>query len=224
MNSFYLLSYNKIPLGIYNKLSYLFDYILELIRFPDKNVNIYKIEINILEVNIAYPTSTLIFKLNKNLNKIFLEESNGKRVEMCSETFSRFKKIQNHFKKPIKKIELPKQEVKVEKKEPIKSKEEIYEINRLKYQMKTLEKWQNKFNSDLKLYNEFKEKKESQEDFEIPEMFKDTYEFFKNSKNVDDSFTEYFSTFNENSEVEFKEIEDLLDYDSSNSDSSNEDC
>jgi len=202
-----------VPLGIYNKLPYLFDYILELIRFPDNKINIYKIEINILEVNIAYPTSTLNFKLNKNLNKVFLEETTGKRVEMCSETFNKFKKIQKYFSKkqnnnePKKRI--PVKEIVEEK--SVKTKEEIYEINRLKYQMKTLEKWQNKFNSDLKLYKDFKEKIESDKDFVIPDMFKEIYDFFENVSQLEDSFTEYFTKFNDNSEVEFKEIEDLLD-------------
>ena len=93
MSSFYLLSYKSVPLGIYNKLHYLFDYILELLRFPDRNIDLTKIEMNHFTVNIGYPNASLKFRLD---NRVYLEETNGKRVEMCSDTFTRFKKIQKY--------------------------------------------------------------------------------------------------------------------------------
>lgn len=142
MSEYYLLSYKSVPLGIYNKLSYLLDYILELIRFPDKNVNLFNIEINLFNVNIAYPSSTLIFKENINNKRIYFEELNGKRVEMSDETFTRFKKIQNHFmknkententkkNKNIKLIENKKEEIKEIKEKKIVTQQELDEIEK----------------------------------------------------------------------------------------------
>lgn len=235
MNSFYLLSYNKTSLGIYNKLYYLFDYLLELVKFPDNNFDIYKVNINIFRVNIGYPLSTLIFNYNKKLNKIYFEETNGKKVEMCPETFIRFNKIQKYFTKVIKsnnirqltnQLKTNESTEKLNSKEELKSKEEIYEINRLKYQMKTLEKWKNKFDTDLKIYKDFKEKVLS-EDFIIPEMFQELWDFFNNTINSEESFTDYFIKFNSNSDIELNEIEKLLDntieIDSENEDSENKD-
>ncbi|ADO67311.1 hypothetical protein crov278 [Cafeteria roenbergensis virus] len=249
MNSFYLLSYNQVPIGIYNKLPYLFDYILELIRFPSTTLNIYKIEINIFEVNIGYPSATFIFKYNPTMSKIFLEETNGKRVEMSSNTFSKFKKIQNYFKThlPVNNIIKPllnKANTKITssltttptsalasstpstdtfkqpKEKKLKSKKEIYKLNRLKYKMNLLEKWKNKFNCDLKLYNEFKNKNENENKFVIPEMFLKVWNFFNEQENPDNSFTLYFNTFNENSKIELEEINKLLNSNEIESDSS----
>lgn len=235
-NSYYLLSYKKTPLGIYNKLYYLFDYILELIRFPDKDISITKFEINIFEVNIGYPISTLIMKFNEH-KKLFLEETNGKRVEMSQDTFNRFKKIQLHFKNKVKIDITPKKEkvitrilskeeidkMKSDREENIKEQQKtIHELNRLKYQTKTLTNWYSKFKTDLKLYNEFQNKLNDKEnsEFIIPEMFQEKYDFFSKEENVEKSFTNYFTTFNENSDIEIDEIMKFeIEDDSDNEDS-----
>lgn len=246
MTNYFLLIYDSVPLGIYNKLCYLLDYILELTRFPGKKIDLTKIEINNLNVNIAYPDATLVFKINEKQDKIFLEETNGKRVEMCQETFTRFKKIQKYYKqikinkkdpkkenKPIVK-ELTKEEKQLleEKQKELSEKQEklneehktaVYEMNRLKHQLKMVTKWQNKYKADLKLYKEFKKNLEEDETFEIPEMFQEVFDFFEDSENLDDSFTDYFVIFNEDSNLEIEEINELLGEIEDDSDDENED-
>lgn len=248
MSSFYLLSYKSVPLGIYNKLHYLFDYILELVRFPDKTVDLSKIEINIFEVNIGYPSSSLRFRLD---NRVYLEETNGKRVEMCSETFSRFKKIQKYYEntktkknviakkeeKPLKTEEIVEKIVKQLSPEEIKEIEEkqkkvneeqkqtIYEMNRLKRHMKLVDKWMNKYNTDLQLFKDFKEKRENDESFEIPEMFIETNNFFEEMEDIENCFSDYFIKFNTDSELDINELEELMgeiESDSDDTDSINE--
>ena len=250
MSSFYLLSYKSVPLGIYNKLHYLFDYILEQLRFPDKNIDLTKIEINHFTVNIGYPSSSLCFRLD---NRVYLEETNGKRVEMCSDTFSRFKKIQKYYETKIKNVTARKEKNKVtepvEPVEPVKpvkiyteeekkeieekqkqvneeQKKTIYEMNRLKRQLKLVNKWTTKFKTDLDLYKKFQDNKKEDEEFEIPEMFEETWNFFNDFENPDESFTEYFMTFNMDSELDINELEELLgetiEDDSENEDSDDE--
>jgi hypothetical protein len=250
MSSFYLLSYKSVPLGIYNKLHYLFDYILELVRFPDKTVDLSKIEINIFEVNIGYPSSSLRFRLD---NRVYLEETNGKRVEMCSETFSRFKKIQKYYEntktkknvkviakkeeKPLKTEEIVEKIVKQLSPEEIKEIEEkqkkvneeqkqtIYEMNRLKRHMKLVDKWMNKYNTDLQLFKDFKEKRENDESFEIPEMFIEINNFFEEMEDIENCFSDYFIKFNTDSELDINELEELMgeiESDSDDTDSINE--
>ena len=243
MSSFYLLSYKSVPLGIYNKLYYLFDYILELVRFPDKTVDLSKIEINIFEVNIGYPSSSLRFRLD---NRVYLEETNGKRVEMCSETFSRFKKIQKYYentktkknvkviaKKEEKRVEIVKQlspeEIKEieekQKKVNEEQKQTIYEMNRLKRHMKLVDKWMNKYNTDLQLFKDFKEKRENDESFEIPGMFIETNKFFEEMEDIENCFSDYFIKFNTDSELDINELEELMgeiESDSDDTDSINE--
>lgn len=246
MTNYFLLSYDSVPLGIYNKLCYLLDYILELARFPGKNLLLTKIRIYNFNVNIAYPDSTLVFKPNETKEKIFLEEISGKRVEMCQETFRRFKKIQKYYKK-TNKSKIQKKDVKPETipekntledkaniediKKEINEKQSklneehkktIYEMNRLKHQIKMVSKWQNKFKEDLKLYKKFQESKKEDEDFKIPEMFEETFNFFEESEKPEETFTEYFVIFNDDSNLEIEEINELLgeiENDSDNEDS-----
>lgn len=249
MSEYYLLSYKSVPLGIYNKLCYLLDYILELIRFPDKNINLDYVEINLFSVNIAYPSSTLVFKQNSNNKRIYFEELNGKRVEMSDETFTRFKKIQNHFiKHPIntkkenktkniiiKEIEeetvkkvVTIEELKMleDKKTEIldEQKENIEKMNRLKNRMKVLINWQNQFISDLKLYEKFVENKKDDDSFVIPEMFEEKYNFLKEQEKVNECFTDYFLKFNPDSGLDINEINEMLNDIESDSDNSESIC
>jgi len=234
MSKYYLLNYDNRPLGIYNKMSYLLDYILELIRFPGTGINLFKINIHHLEVNKAYPLSKIIFA--KRNEKLFLEESdNNRKIEMFPETFARFKKIRVYYdfknkknkkdenKKEENKKELSEEEIKKleEEKERIdkEKKEAIHKINLMKKETKLLNNWLSKFNTDLELYRRFLKEELENDDFVLPEMFEDKHEFFSEIKeeDLDSSFTLYFEKFNPDCELDMSLIGDLLEDDSEDS-------
>lgn len=237
MSKYYLLNYDNRPLGIYNKMFYLLDYILEIIRFPGKAIDIFKIRIHYLEVNKAYPLSKILF-INKN-NKLYLEEEGDKKIELSSETFKRFKKIRQYYdlvKKDTTKNtddkpqKLTEDEIKLQKEQQEEinkqKKETIHKMNRLNHLKKTLENWQNKFASDIKLYNNFKEKLANDEDFKIPELFTEQYKFFTlldtENNNFQESFTEYFIQFNQDSNLDISELNEILESESENENSDKE--
>jgi len=217
----YLLTYLNKPLGLYSKMSFLFDFILEMFNIPQNNLNLYKFKIYEYEVNRGYPINT--FKFNKSNNKlIFLEESE-KRVEMNRETFLRFIKIKNRCFKPDKEIqkqeEVPKKDVILDEKEIDKIKEEkeqvkdelketIAELNKMKNRNKKIQNWYSKFNNDKELFLRFTEEINNNPDFVIPELFQDTFKFFQDVGT--ESFTDYFVKFNEDSELDFEELEKYL--------------
>jgi hypothetical protein len=225
------LNYDNRPLGIYNKMPYLLDYILEIIRFPGREINLFKISIHHLEVNKAYPLSKIIFA--KRNEKLFLEEfDNNRKIEMFPETFARFKKIRvyydsknkktkkNEDKKEPKKKELSEEEIKKleEEKDRIdkEKKEAIHKINLMKKETKLLNNWLSKFNTDLELYRRFLKEELENDDFVLPEMFEDKHEFFSEIKeeDLDSSFTLYFEKFNPDCELDMSLITDLLEDDS----------
>lgn len=231
MSKYYLLNYDNRPLGIYNKMPYLLDYILEIIRFPGKEINLFKISIHHLEVNKAYPLSKIIFA--KRNEKLFLEEcDNNRKIEMFPETFARFKKIRvyydsknkktkkNEDKKEPEKKELSEEEIKKleEEKDRIdkEKKEAIHKINLMKKETKLLNNWLSKFNTDLELYRRFLKEELENDDFVLPEMFEDKHEFFSEIKeeDLDSSFTLYFEKFNPDCELDMSLIADLLEDDS----------
>ena len=231
MSKYYLLNYDNRPLGIYNKMPYLLDYILEIIRFPGREINLFKISIHHLEVNKAYPLSKIIFA--KRNEKLFLEEcDNNRKIEMFPETFARFKKIRvyydsknkktkkNEDKKEPEKKKLSEEEIKKleEEKDRIdkEKKEAIHKINLMKKETKLLNNWLSKFNTDLELYRRFLKEELENDDFVLPEMFEDKHEFFSEIKeeDLDSSFTLYFEKFNPDCELDMSLITDLLEDDS----------
>lgn len=223
MSGYYLLSYQNKPLGIYNNLYYLMDYLLELLYLPNSNLNILQTKINYFVVNISYPNSTFGFTLKDN--KLYLEEDNGKRIVMCQDTLQRFFRIRRKFfeMRKFKRNNQLLQPVKVsspiitETKKPEineellkKEKEQVEKLNKLKYRMKVLEKWNTKFKTDIKIYDNFKKVREENEDFQIPEMFLETWDFFNNNGTSEENFSKYYMRFNSDSDLDIEEIDNIL--------------
>jgi len=244
--NYLLLTYQEKPIGIYSKMNYLFDYLIELSYLPTYSLNFSQIRILEFEMNHGYPINTFSFTTSEKL--IFIEES-GKRVEMNKDTFSRFLKLSNYFNlskvkaKPVNKIileenkkevkkevnkkeepKIPSLELTEEEKAKIKEIEEnttkvkkeyrdtIEEINRMKWRNKKIQNWYSSYQNDVKLYQRLLlEKEEMKEEFIIPKLFKEKFEFFSKS----DTFEDYFKTFNTDAELDFQEIEDFLYQESS---------
>lgn len=215
----YLLTYMDKPLGLYSNMTFLFDFILEMINVPRNTLNIFKLKIFEYEINRGYPLN--VFKFINTNNKLIFQEESEKRVEMNRDTFSRFIKIKYRLKhqfenkeEPIKKdkIIVSEDEIKEihEEKKVVKDELQntIAELNRIKNRTKKIQNWYNIFNNDIKLFDKFTKEKEDDNDFIVPEMFQPKFDFF--SEKGTESFTQYFSKFNEDAELDFDEIENFL--------------
>jgi hypothetical protein len=246
--NYLLLTYSNKPIGIYSKMNFIFDYLLELSSLPNYQVNFNQIKIFEYQVNHGYPVNVFSFTTNQKL--VFVEES-GKRVEMNKDTFSRFLKL-SKFLTVKSNVILNKPEIKTETKEKpkledksnleltheellkIKEIEEnknqvrkeyrdtIEELNRMKWRNKKIQNWSNQYQSDLNLFRrlleEKKETEKNEEEFIIPKLFKEKYQFFEDCEDINqDNFENYFREFNTDAELDFKEIEEFL-YQESSSD------
>ena len=241
MTTFYTLEYKNKMMGIYNKIHFILDFMLELLEIPDYDFNINETKISLFETNISYPQSIIKF-VRKN-DKLFMEENNGKRINMMQDTFNRFKRIQKIIeikdKKNIPKISLKKPRSSLEQTSPTingqictltnieseQHKEDIYKLNRLKINTKMLENWINQYKSDIKLFNVFKEKLEEDVEFVIPPLFTIKYTFFTNLNDINDidnNFNDYFTEFNKNSKLDINEITELLSITLANNNSDND--
>jgi len=219
----YLLTYQNKPLGLYSKMSFLFDFILEIFNLPTNNLSLIKFTIYEYEVNRGYPINT--FKFTGDSGKLIFIEESKKRVEMNKETFSRFIKLKNKYshifavkkeepkiEQPIKQIVTNDDDIKilVENKNKVQNKlhDTISEINKMKYRNKQFSNWYNKFTTDVALFNKFTEELKKDEKFTIPKLFEQKFCFF--TELGCDSFTDYFSKFNTNSELDLEELENFL--------------
>jgi len=122
-------------------------------------------------------------------------------------------------KKQIKKDEIISQEIKESPKDPdynnpqyLKLAEDKlilqHKINMLKIQKERIEQSKKVYENDIKLYNNFKEQKDNDNLFIIPELFKDKFNIFENLNNQnklswdnfikeynhDNIYTDYFSS------------------------------
>tara|TARA_B100001248_G_scaffold201899_1_gene156098 strand:+ start:32159 stop:32908 length:750 start_codon:yes stop_codon:yes gene_type:complete len=87
-----------------------------------------------------------------------------------------------------------KESKKKKKKEAKERQKEQYNINLLKAQKEKIIESKNKYEVDLKLYKDFKSKKDQDNSFEIPEMFLDKYEIFNNLDSDDNLSWDSFAT------------------------------
>jgi hypothetical protein len=247
--NYLLLTYSNKPIGIYSKMTFIFDYLLELSSLPNYQVNFNQIKIFEYQVNHGYPVNVFSFTTLQKL--VFIEES-GKRVEMNKDTFSRFLKLSKFFNVKFNKTETN-QKPKIEEKQKLEEKsnleltaeeisklkeieenknqvkkeyrDTIEELNRMKWRNKKIQNWSNQYRSDLNLFRRLLEEKEEKEkngeEFIVPKLFKNKYDFFENCEDINqDNFEDYFREFNTDAELDFKEIEEFL-YEESSSDEEN---
>lgn len=137
------------------------------------------------------------FKINtciKEWTKEISTNINNIEEDKTSETF--IKKENNYVEsKKDQKTETKKTKKKNKKEAKDKQKEQ-YNINLLKAQREKIIESKNKYEVDLKLYNNFKDKLRVDPNFEIPEIFTEKYSIFKrlddnNDLNWDSFATEY---------------------------------
>ncbi len=137
------------------------------------------------------------FKINtciKEWTKDISTTTNKIEEDNTSETFI---KKENNYSDIKKDQKTETKEIKKKKKKEAKEKQkEQYNINLLKAQREKIIESKNKYEVDLNLYNNFKDKIKDDSDFEIPEIFVDKFKIFEkldnnNELNWDNFATEY---------------------------------
>ena len=93
MTVFYL-SYQQKPLGCFNSIEYIFDFILEIFHFPTNDIKITQFKIIKFEINRGYPINKFKFVIDK---KLHITDENNKRLELNKEQLNKFLKIVQKF-------------------------------------------------------------------------------------------------------------------------------
>lgn len=243
-NYYYLLSYAGTPIGIYNKMAYLMDYLLEISHWPKYNMRIRSVKIFKMEINKGYPIEEYHFDYSDTKKLLFLEKNNN-RVDMNDETFNKFIKIKHIYSyknqdatndenkttdtstnsQPMSDTQLAqinKSKQELEEQQKLIAEENSknrHELNMLINKQKHFNRWMTKFDHDVELYNKFVNLLDNDPEFIIPELFLPVYNLFKDKGT--DSFPDYYMTFYEESDYDIEELMDLLQIDNNNTDDEN---
>lgn len=94
----------------------------------------------------------------------------------------------------------------------------IAELNKMKYRNKKIKNWYNKYKTDIMLYEKFSKEKQNNESFVIPKLFEDSYNLFEEKGTQ--CFTDYFTKFNEESDLDIAELDEFMESYESDSDNS----
>ena len=201
MSSFLIKSNNNI-LGIYDDLNLALDYVYSLINSnlikKSSNVIIYEYKINsciiyneyIIDVNYNIINKSMI-----NYNKIIKNFSDNNNTEIYDSESSYVSSSIDTEEKYIKK----KQEREILQEQNKIAQEKInivHDINMFKEQLKKREELLNQYNYDLELYNKFKDLKNNNPLFTIPNMFEQKYNIFNfldNNNNL--SYENFIETY-----------------------------
>lgn len=181
---FNYLGNSKIELSKINEESHKNINLVYLIEIENELVGVYN------KINIMRENSNFFRKLNpgKSINtytahnnsfKININEKNEKKVNKLSE--EEFDKIKKSAEENAnERVEIKRQ------------------LNLLKMQKQRLEEKKYKFDYDVKLYYQFKEKLEKDNSFEIPELFKNKFKIFTDCEESDNlNFVYYLENCSE---------------------------